>query len=248
MNLETVVRRCLRALPLVVAIAAACSSPSPVDEVVASNLAARGGAERLRALRSLRETGTVTAGAGRVARVVRELKRPGMIRIEISAEGTKSVFANDGAVGWQVAPMQGQFEPKEVPADADSAGGVDQRDIEGPLVDWRQKGHTVELLGREKLPGGDAFKLRITMKGGSVRTEYVDVKSRQIVRSDVTRTVRGHKVQVESTFSDFRKEDGLVFPHRIESHVKDRPQELRIVVEKIEIDPEIADARFHFPR
>ena len=238
----------LRALPLIAAFLAACSASSPVDDVVASNLAARGGAERIRALRSIRETGTVTASGGRVAKVVRQIKRPGMFRLEFTYQGTKSVFANDGATGWQVAPLQGQFDPKEMPPEADSAGGVDQRDIEGHLVDWREKGHIVELLGREKLPGGEAFKLKVTLKGGAVRTDYVDVRSRQVVRSDVTRTVRGHKVQVESTFSDFRKEGGLVFPHLIESHVTDRPQVIRIVVEKIELDPDLDDALFKFPK
>jgi len=238
----------LRALLLLAALLAACSSPSPVDEVVASNLAARGGKARLQALRSIRETGTVTASGGRVARVVREIKRPGMFRLEFTYHGTTSVFAHDGTTGWQVAPLQGQFEPKEMPPEADSAAGVDQRDVEGPLVDWREKGHVVELLGREKLPGGEAFKLKVTLKGGAVRYDYVDVASRQVVRSDVTRTVRGHKVQVESTFSDFRKEGGLVFPHLIQSHVKDRPRVITIAIEKIELDPELDDARFRLPR
>ena len=125
---------------------------------------------------------------------------------------------------------------------------MDQRDIEGPLVDWREKGHVVELVGREKLPGGEAFKLKVTLKGGAVRYDYVDVASRQIVRSDVPRTIRGRAVQLENTFSDFREVGGLVFPHVIETHVKDRPQVLRIAVEKIELDPDLDDARFRFPR
>ncbi len=52
---------------------------------------------------------------------------------------------------------------------------------------------------------------------------------------------------LESTFSDFREVGGIVFPHRIETHVKDRPQTLKIVVEKIELDPELDPARFRMP-
>jgi len=236
----------LRALPLLAALLSACSSPSPVDEVVASNLTARGGKARIQALRSIRETGTATASDGRVARVVREIKRPGLFRLQFSYQGTTSVFAYDGKAGWQVAPLQGQFEPQAMPPDAEP--GVDQRDIEGPLVDWREKGNIVELVGREKLPGGEAFKLKVTLKGGALRYDYVDVASHQIVRSDVPRMVRGRAVQLENTFSDFRNEGGLVFPHLIETHVKDRPQILRIAVEKIEINPDLNDARFRFPR
>jgi len=234
-------------LPLLAALLASCSPPSPVDEIVAAHLAARGGKERIQDLRSIRETGTATASGGRVARVVREIKRPGMFRLEFSAQGTTSVFANDGSTGWQVAPLQGVFEPQVVPPEADAAGGVDQRDIEGPLVNWRAKGHLVELVGREALPGGEAFKLKLTLKGGAIRYDYIDVVSHLLVRSDFTRIVRGHPVELQNTFSDFRELGGLVFPHHIETRAKDRPEVVRIAVETIELDPELDDAIFRLP-
>lgn len=247
MNRKARMRLYLTALPLLTALLAACSPPSPVDEVVTSNLAARGGKERIRALQSIRETGTVTASDGRVARVVREVKRPGLFRLEFSFQGTTSVFAHDGETGWQVAPLQGQLEPRAVAAEVDAAGGVDQRDLEGPLVDWREKGHVVELVGREALPGGEAFKLKLTLAGGAVRHDYVDVATRQVVRSDVTRIVRGRPVVLENTFSDFREVGGLVFPHLIETHVTERPEVLTITIQKVELDPELDDERFRLP-
>jgi len=235
-------------LPVLCVVFAACSSPSPVDEIVASNLAARGGKERIRALHSIRETGTVTASDGRVARVIREIKRPGLFRLEFSSQGTTSVFAHDGETGWQVAPLQGQFEPQTVEAEIDAAAGADQRDIEGPLVDWREKGRTVELVGREMLPDGEAFKLEVALEDGAVRYDYVDVESRQIVRSDVTRIIRGHAVQLVNTFSDFREVGGLVFPFHIETRAADRPEVLAIAIDTIELNPDLDDAQFRFPR
>ncbi len=248
MNRETPMRRYLKALPLLCALFAACSLPSPVDEIITSNLAARGGKERIQALQSIRQTAVATASGGRVARLVREIKRPGLFRLEFSSQGIKSVFANDGETGWQVAPLQGHFEPQATTPENDAAAGVDQRDIEGPLVDWREKGHVVELLGRETLPGGEAFKLKLTLKDGAIRYDYIDVESHLIVRSDVTRIMEGRPVQLEARFSDFREEDGLVFPYMIETHVKDRPEVIRIAVEKIELDPDLDDARFRLPR
>jgi len=240
-------RRCSILLPLLGALLASCSSPSPVDEVVAAHLAARGGTERIQALSSIRETGTATASGGRVAHVVREIKRPGLFRLEFSAQGTTSVFANDGSIGWQVAPLQGVFEPQAVPPEADAAGGVDQRDIEGPLVNWREKGHLVELVGREALPGGEAFKLKLTLAGGAIRYDYIDVVSHMLVRSDFTRIVRGHPVELQNTFSDFREVGGLVFPHHIETRAKDRPEVIEVEIETIELDPELDDALFRLP-
>ena len=247
MNREALVSRSSKLLPLVGALLAACSPPSPVDEIIASNLAARGGKERIQALHSIRHTGTATASGGRVARVVREVKRPGLFRLEFSSQGTISVFANDGVTGWQVAPLQGVFEPQVVAPEADSAGDVDQHDIEGPLVDWREKGHLVELVGRETLPSGEAFKLRLTLAGGAIRYDYVDVASRQVVRSDLTRTIRGRPVQLQMTFSDFREVGGIVLPHLIETRAQGRPEVIRVQVQTIELDPDLDDAKFRFP-
>lgn len=236
-------------LTLLGVLASACASTSStsVDDIIASNIEARGGKERIQALRSMRAVGTATGPGGRVARVVREVKRPGLFRLEFSFQGTTSVFANDGNRGWQVAPLQGQFEPAMVAPESDAASGPDQRDIEGPLVDWKRKGHVVTLVGREVIGGREAFKLQTVMQGGGVRFDYIDVASRQVVRSDVTRIVQGRATVLQSTFSDFRPTGGLTFPHVIETHVKDRPQVLRIEVERIELDPELDDGRFRMP-
>ena len=249
--------RPLRALALLGVLCTACSlsstsstsSPSmdKVDEIIAAHLAARGGKERLQALRSIRQTGTITASDGRVARIVREIQRPGLFRLEFTYQGTTSVFAHDGKAGWQVAPLQGQFEPQAMPPGADAAGGADQRDIEGPLVDWKKKGHTVELVGRESIAGAEADKLKVVLRDGKVRYDYVDVASHMVVRSDVSRLVRGHRVELQSTFSDFREVSGIVFPHLIEIHTKDRPQTLKIVVERIELDPKLDPESFRMP-
>ena len=243
--------RPLWALALLGALFAACSLPSTsssaVDEIVAAHLAARGGKDRIQALRSIRATGTMTASDGRVARIVREIQRPGLFRLEFSYQGTTSVFAHDGKSGWQIAPLQGQFEPRAMPPEADPAGGADQRDIEGPLVDWKKKGHVVELVGRETIGGAEADKLKVVLRDGVERYDYVDVASHMVVRSDVSRLVQGRRTVLQSTFSDFRKVSGIVFPHLIEIQTKDRPQTLKIVVEKIELDPELDPASFRMP-
>jgi hypothetical protein len=245
--------RPLWALALLGTLFTACSwSSSPsvdeVDKIVDAHLAARGGKDRLQALRSVRQTGTITARDGRVARIVREIQRPGLFRLEFTYQGTTSVFAHDGKAGWQIAPLQGQFEPRAMPPEADAAGGADQRDIEGPLVDWRKKGHVVELVGRESIAGAEIDKLKVALRDGAVRYDYVDVASHMVVRSDVSRLVQGHRVELQSTFSDFREVSGIVFPHLIEIQAKDRPQILKIVVERIELDPELDSASFRMPR
>ena len=63
----------------------------------------------------------------------------------------------------------------------------------------------------------------VTVEDGSIRHDYIDVESRQNVRSEFTRTIRGVTVLLVETFSDFRGVDGLVFPHLVETNVRFQP-------------------------
>ena len=224
------------------------SPPAPtVDEIVAKHVAARGGREALRKLRTVRMSGHATAGPGREAIVRREIARPGRIRTELEFQGTTGVYAWDGVTGWRVSPLDGSFEAKKLPPE-EALGLAEQADLEGPLVDWKAKGHKVELVGTASLPGGPAHELKVTLKSGAVRRVFVDSATGFIVRMESTRRVRGHDVALETEFGDYRKTDGVAFPHSIEGSARGRPNRLRIVVDSVEVNPRLDESRFKMPR
>jgi outer membrane lipoprotein-sorting protein len=226
----------------------AAPAPAPsVDKIVADYVAARGGLAKIKAITTLRQTGRAFGGQRREALVVRELKRPGRIRFEFTVQGMTAVFVCDGANGWKVSPFDDDMALKELPDDV-TKDAMEQADIEGPLVDWKSKGHQLELAGRETVNGRDAYKLKLTLKTGGVRYEYIDVASHLEVRVDSTRQVRGRDVQLETTFADHQKTGGVVFPRKIEVAAAGRAQRLRIVVDKIEVNPTLSDALFAKPK
>jgi hypothetical protein len=227
---------------------AATPAPTPtVDEVVAAHIAARGGADRLHALRSMRASGLMKSGPGRVAPVVREIERPGRIRLEMTYQGMSSVYAHDGTIGWRVAPHEGVFEPIQLPPEV-TAPSVDQLDIEGPLLDWRTKGHVVTLAGRTDVAGRPAWDLEIKLAGGTVRHDLVDAETFLVVRSDVERVISGRRTRMTTSFSDYREVGGLRFPHKIEIQVSGRPDRQEFVVQSVELDVDIDDSRFQLPK
>jgi hypothetical protein len=217
-----------------------------LDDVVARHIAARGGLARLKALQSVRMTGTARLGTGVPALVTREVKRPSRLRMEFASQGMTGVYVWDGEHGFQVSPQDGSLDPMPLsPENAELA--VEQCDIEGPLVDWKAKGHQVELVGRYKVAGRDQYKLKITLKSGAVRYHYIDARSYLLVRTETKRVMRGHELEVETTFDDYRAVGGLRFPYRIESGAHGRPRKLQIKVTSIELNPALEDARFHVP-
>ena len=223
------------------------TAPSPtVDKIVAGYVAARGGIKKLRSLEALRQEGRVNAGAGRDGLVTREIKRGGRIRFEFTVQGVTGVFASDGQHGWKVYPFDGEMGPQPLPEDVVMEAN-EQADIDGVLVDWKSKEHQIELAGREVVDGRETYKLKVTLKSGGVLFSYLDVKSMYLVRTESTRQVRGRPVRMETTFGDFRKTKGILFPHLVEVRAAGRPQVLRVVVDKIEVNPPLSDARFAPP-
>jgi outer membrane lipoprotein-sorting protein len=230
------------------ALAALAAAPVPtVDEIVAQHVKARGGREALAAVKTLRMTGRALAGPGREAIVRREIARPGRIRTEFVFQGTTGIYVWDGTSGWQVSPLDGSLEAKPLAEEA-AALSAEQADFEGPLVDWKAKGHTIERVGSATLPDGEAHELKVTLKSGVVRHVWVDAATGLVVKTASTRKVRGRETEFEVTYGDYRETGGLRFPRLLEIGAKGRPQRLKIVVENVEINPTLDDARFKMPR
>jgi hypothetical protein len=222
------------------------ASAQTVDEIVAKHLAARGGAGKIAAIGSLRMTAKARAQGGREAVVVREVKRPGRIRLEFTAQGVTGVYAYDGERGWRVSPFDGQLEPEPMSPES-TRSAIEWSDIGGPLVDWKAKGHRVELAGRESVEGREAWELKVSLKTGAVRYLYLDAQSFLHVRTGATRSVAGRPIEMETTFGDYRETAGVLFPHTIEIGAKGRPCRLRILVQTVEVNPALDDARFRMP-
>jgi outer membrane lipoprotein-sorting protein len=226
--------------------AARAASPPTVDKILSKYLATRGGLQKIRSVQTLRQKGHVTAGPNREGNVMRELKRPSSTRFEFKVQGVTAVFVSDGKRGWKVDPFQGNADVQPLP-DEVVAEAAEQGDFEGPLVDWKAKGHKIELAGQEDIAGRPAYKLKVTLASGGVRYDYIDAKSMTLVRTDSTRQVRGRSVQIHTTFGDFKKTDGLLFPRWVEIAAVGRPDTMRIDVESVEVNPSLSDARFAMP-
>jgi outer membrane lipoprotein-sorting protein len=236
-------RRTVRGLVVTAALAAPAAAQT-ADEVIAKSFEARGGLDKLKAVQSIRMTGTMSVGADDLAMVV-EMKRPGKIRVDTSGRGRKAVQAYDGKTAWGISPMGGG-RAERLPAEQARAI-ADQADLDGPLVDYRTKGHQVELLGKEKVDGGNAFKLRVARKNGDVEIYFLDARSHLPVRVEGKRTVRGREIEGEGTIGDYREVGGFLWPHSIQNGAKGMPDKQVITIEKIEINPAIDDARFQMP-
>lgn len=230
----------------IAAFAGPVAAQMSVDEIIAKHLEAIGGMDKLKAVKTVRMTGTMTVGPGIEAPVVMELKRPSSMRLDFTVQGMTGTQAYDGKVGWTLMPFQGSTTPQPVAGD-ELQMMAEQADIDGPLVDYKAKGNTVELLGKEPVDGADAYKLKVTLKNGVVRTMYIDAEHFLQVKEESKRTIRGSEVEGETILGDYKEVGGMMFPHSVDSGQKGNPQRQKIAVEKIEVNVPIEDSRFKMP-
>src|SRR5215467_11613367 len=220
-----------------------------VDEIVTRYVAARGGAEKIQALRSVRLTGKLEFGR-RSSVVVADwgeiVKRPGTIRDETTMQGLTSVDAFDGKDAWSVSPFQGRRDPQRSSAD-ESRQRAQQADTEGPLVRWREKGHRVEYLGSEDVDGTSALKLRVSLKDGDTAYMFLDPDYFLEIRRVMVRHVRGAEQVAETDLGNYAQVAGVWMPFSIESGRQGGPKNSRITVEQAEANVELDDALFRYP-
>ena len=222
------------------------ASAQTLDEVLAKNYKAKGGLDKIKAVQTIRITGTMTLGPGIEAPFVLVQKRPGMLRMEFTFQGMTGVQAYDGKTGWQLMPFEGRKDPEPLPEDA-MKQVEEQADVDGPLVDYKVKGHTVELVGKEKVEGSDVYKLKVTLKNGDIRYIYLDADSYLEIRVEGKTKTRGTDVESESTIGDYKEVGGLMFPYAMESGQKGSPQKQKMTLQKIELNVPLDDAQFKMP-
>jgi outer membrane lipoprotein-sorting protein len=229
----------------VLALGAEAGNPT-ADELVQKNIEARGGLEKLHAVKSLRMTGTMSLGNEAAAPTVLEFQRPSKVRWQFTVDGQTAVQAYDGKTAWVILPFSGDSEPHEMSAE-DRKGIALQADIDGPLVDAEKKGNTITLVGREKPDGRDAWKLKITTSDGDERFVFLDAKTYLQFMTVTERTVEGRKMEIVNRIGDYRDVDGVKLPHSFEAGAEGVPDSQVLHFDKIEVNVPIDDSRFAMP-
>ena len=227
-------------------LGAGALSAQTADELIEKNIQARGGREKLKAVQSARITGKMVMGQGMEAPFTEEKSRPHNVRRDFTFQGMTGTMAYDGKTGWQVMPFMGKKDPEPMSAD-DLKDIQDDADIDGPLVDYKDKGNQVEYLGKVDVEGTPAYKLKLTQKSGDVTTIYLDADTYLEIREEAKRNMRGQQMDIEVTIGNYKKVDGITYPFTMDQKMKGAPGGQTLNFEKIELNPKLESERFAMP-
>ena len=224
---------------------AAFSVGQTADELVAKNLQAHGGIEKIKAIKTERMVGKLQQGQF-TAQVGQESKAPDMFRQTFTIQGMTQIQAYDGTTGWQISPFEGRKDP-ELLGEDDLRDIVEQADFYGPLVDYKEKGNTVEYLGHDSIDGDDVYKLKVTLKNGDILNYYLDPDSMLEIRVEKIMYIRGAVHDSVQDLGSYKQVNGVYFPFSMENGPKNSTQRAKITVEKFEANVPIDDSQFKMP-
>lgn len=204
----TIAWLCLLLLPA--ASSAAAAGLPTVEEILARHAAARGGAERLRAVRSIIYRGTYRENGAVMDHAAMALMRP-YYKLVGDPEHPNPDFAE----GYDGSAWEFYRDPGIVlrTVGAASAAGRHATRIGGPLLDAADAGSAVTFEGVEQLDGRKVYRLRVHMQDGFEQEELIDAATWLLAAERKVAPIHafGGSVASEQRFGDYRAVDGILF-------------------------------------
>ncbi len=219
-------------------LVATAAAQTTVDDVVAKNLAAKGGIEKLRAITTVKMTGSLKSPSG-VTAITTWAKRPSFMRRDNVNDGQTFVTAFDGKTLWQINPLISP-RPRDIPAPPEA------EDFDSLLLDYKEKGRTVELVATEPVQGINMHRLRVTEKNGQIRDIYINAETMLESKAVVQVEQGARKAIVTTEFSNYKTIDGISVPMHVRQMLNGKPL-TEVTYDRVEFNVPIPDSMFSKP-
>ncbi|MEQ1744884.1 MAG: hypothetical protein ABMA02_05640 [Saprospiraceae bacterium] len=186
------------------------------DEIIAKHIAAVGG-DNWKKVEAVKMEASISAeaAAGMAIGMTMTTIRDRSMRMDVSVMGMSQTSAINGDKGWATNPFAGQTDPEPMTADQVKAMKY-QTDIDGTVIGYKEKGYTVEYIGKEDVDGTEAHKIKVNKGGKKVEyilydpTNYYEIKNVQVEEVD------GKEVETTTVFSNFKAVEGIMMPHTMQ--------------------------------
>lgn len=217
------------------------------EELVSKNIEAKGGLDKITAIKTVRISGKAVTADGTPVTLVIENMRPNLVRENFTIAGMTGVEAYDGSAGWQIQPFGGRKDP-QLMGDDDLRDLLLEADAEGPIIDYKAKGNTVEFLGHDVVDGDDALRLKVTLKNGDIVYYYLDPDTFLEIRKETQEFIRGSVKETVTDLGSYKPVAGVMFPFSLTFGQKDDPnRSLTVTVDKVEVNPPLDVSEFAVP-
>jgi len=243
--------RCTLLIAVVIAAMSAPLYALTVDEIIAKNINAKGGMEKLQAVKSKKITGKTFVQGMEFPFIIQQ-KRPSLFKLETTVQGLTMSQAYDGETAWAITPNSAGV-PQKLPS-IQTTAFRNQADFDGPLVGYKEMGYTAELIGKEKMEGSDVYHLRLAKSNKSADTNsvsfethlYLDAGTFLEKKITIKGKVEGNTFEVDTYPGDYKEVGGIMTAHSLETKMGGKTVS-KMIMETIEWNADIADSVFSMP-
>jgi outer membrane lipoprotein-sorting protein len=222
------------------------ASAQTVDDIIYKHIRAMGGAEKIAQLKGVKISATMKVMNMEMP-VTTTIVQDKAFRTETKAQGMTIIQAVNGNTGWMINPMGGQTKATVMPEEAVKSLNS-QKDITG-LYNYKEKGYKLTLDGEEDLDGAKVYKVTATLNSGVKQVNYISKDTFYILKIEASMPVEGQLIKTESTQSDFRQVDGIVFPFVLEVTTTAMPGMTMVNrIASLEVNPKIDESLFEMPK
>lgn len=210
---------------------ASLAAAQSLDEIVAKNLEAKGGIATLQSTDSVRMTGTLTSPGAPAVSMELIARRPNLVRREMRMGEQVLTSGFDGTSAWV----------KQGTAPAQTLTGLEAvmlkqgAEFDSVFLNYKEAGHTIELVGTEPVNGKPAHHIKVTRKGGQIQHYYLDTATGLDIKMTMDTEQAGRKLKVETELTDYRNVSGRMVPFKMRQFTNGSPAG-EITFEKVEFN------------
>ena len=216
-----------------------------VDELIQNYSNAIGGGEKLADIKSIKYTGKFSGNGNDIPLTI-ILKRDGKARMEMVYQGMSLIRACDGTIGWTINPFNGNKEADRLPSEEVKV--LEKlAEIEGELINYKEKGYKAEYLGMDDFEGTEVYKVRIKDKEGDMTYYYIDASNYMILKNNSKRKIGEKEIKSKTLYGNYQKINGIMYPMSVEFIDGDDNSGQKLIFEKIETDVNVNDDIFKMP-
>ncbi len=193
---------------LVVFAAVASLSAQTADEVINKYVTAIGGADKWSKIQSLKVEGQIEVQGLAIPFTMQAVHMKGM-RVDAEFQGNKIIDITTPTKGWSQNPLMGKSSLEAITPE-ELKSKLDELDVQDEFVNYKEKGSTVEFLGKEEEEGTSYNKVKLTTKNGNEKTYYFDLVTNLIYKEETTTKQQGQEVKSSVKYLDYKTlENGI---------------------------------------
>lgn len=185
------------------------------DEVIDKYITAIGGKEKWKQINSMMIEGQIEVQGIEIPFTMQAVNNKGT-RVDAEFQGSKFIDITTPANGWSQNPMGGKTTLQPLSAD-ELKDKLDNLDLQGAFIDYKDKGSTVEALGKDEEDGNEYFKIKMTTKNNKETTYFFDLKTNLIYKQETTAKQQGQDIKVTAKNLDYQMTDfGVKMPFKVD--------------------------------